>query len=55
MTHTLSKYLTELSMPEYGMLRFTPSMVAASAVYLARKMMASSPAWVHSLASLRRV
>ncbi len=46
MTHTLSKYLTELSMPEYTMLRFSPSTIAAAAVFLARKMTGKSPTWV---------
>ena len=45
-THTLSKYLTELSLPEYKMLRFVPSKIAASAVYLARTMTNKSPVWV---------
>jgi len=48
-THTLSKYLTELSLPEYKMLRFVPSMVAASAVYLARKMTNKTPIWNKTL------
>jgi cyclin B len=48
-THTLSKYLTELSMPEFAMLRFSPSTIAAAAVYLARKMTGKSPTWVREL------
>eukprot|EP01116_Phalansterium_solitarium_P012170 TRINITY_DN2820_c0_g2_i1.p1 TRINITY_DN2820_c0_g2~~TRINITY_DN2820_c0_g2_i1.p1 ORF type:complete len:419 (+),score=174.31 TRINITY_DN2820_c0_g2_i1:33-1259(+) len=36
--HTLSKYISELSLVEYGMLEFLPSHVAAAAVYIARKM-----------------
>lgn len=47
-THTLSKYLTELSIPEYSMLHFPPSMIAAAAVYLARKMTNKAPVWVSS-------
>lgn len=49
MTHTLSKYLTELSMPEYTMLRFSPSTIAAAAVFLARKMTGKSPTWNKTL------
>jgi len=48
-THTLSKYLTELSMPEYSILRFRPSQIAASAVYLARRMTGKTPAWTRTL------
>eukprot|EP01113_Clastostelium_recurvatum_P022611 TRINITY_DN2702_c1_g1_i5.p1 TRINITY_DN2702_c1_g1~~TRINITY_DN2702_c1_g1_i5.p1 ORF type:complete len:441 (+),score=116.67 TRINITY_DN2702_c1_g1_i5:161-1483(+) len=36
--HTLSKYLTELALPEYGMMKYRPSVIASAAVYLARKM-----------------
>ncbi len=45
-THTLSKYLTELTLPDYNMLSFPPSVIAASAVYLARLMMNKTPTWV---------
>lgn len=44
--HTLSKYLCELSLLDYGMLKYLPSLVAASAVYLARRMNGITPAWV---------
>eukprot|EP01116_Phalansterium_solitarium_P012168 TRINITY_DN2820_c0_g1_i4.p3 TRINITY_DN2820_c0_g1~~TRINITY_DN2820_c0_g1_i4.p3 ORF type:complete len:142 (+),score=59.68 TRINITY_DN2820_c0_g1_i4:302-727(+) len=36
--HTLSKYISELSLMEYSMLQFLPSQIAAAAVYIARKM-----------------
>ena len=45
-THTLSKYLLELTLPEYKMLHFLPSTIAAASVYLARRMTHQSPAWV---------
>lgn len=44
-THTLSKYLTELSCLDYNMLQFSDSMVAAAAVFLARRMRGISPTW----------
>eukprot|EP01132_Coremiostelium_polycephalum_P005347 gene5347-6669_t len=45
-THSLSKYLTELSMTEYKMLHYLPSMVAAASIYVARRMtMKSGPYW----------
>ena len=39
-THTLSKYLIELTMPDYRFLHYRPSNIAAAAVYLSRRMMA---------------
>ena len=45
-THTLCKYLIEMSLMTYSLLQFLPSMIAASSVYLARKMMDIEPAWV---------
>eukprot|EP01112_Ceratiomyxa_fruticulosa_P017809 TRINITY_DN5619_c0_g2_i2.p1 TRINITY_DN5619_c0_g2~~TRINITY_DN5619_c0_g2_i2.p1 ORF type:complete len:444 (+),score=85.70 TRINITY_DN5619_c0_g2_i2:342-1673(+) len=47
--HNLSKYLSELAQPEYTMLKFKPSMIAAAAVYLTRKMTASVPIWTATL------
>lgn len=44
-THTLSKYLIELALPEYSMLRFTASTIAAAAVYIARAMHNITPIW----------
>lgn len=32
----LANYLVELSLPEYNMLRYAPSLVAASATFLAK-------------------
>lgn len=37
-THTLAKYLCEMSVPEYGLVKYLPSTVAASALCLALKM-----------------
>lgn len=39
----LSCYLTERSLQEYGMLRFTPSQIAATAVLVARKSLNRHP------------
>lgn len=44
-THTLSKYLTELSCLDYSLLQFSDSKVAAAAVFLARRMRGISPTW----------
>lgn len=61
-THTLSKYLIELSLVDYNMLRFKPSTIAAAAVYIARAMHRITPYWNdtlehythHNVAQLRR-
>jgi transcription initiation factor TFIIIB Brf1 subunit/transcription initiation factor TFIIB len=45
--HTLSKYITELSLLEYKMLEYLPSQIAAAAVYISRKMCGISPLWVN--------
>lgn len=42
-THTLSKYLSELTLTEYSMLKFLPSQIAAASVYIARCMTGRSP------------
>jgi Cyclin, N-terminal domain/Cyclin, C-terminal domain len=47
--HTCCKYFLELSLPQYGMLSFKPSMVAAAAVYLGRKLAGKKPAWDDTL------
>mmetsp|Transcript_12551 Transcript_12551/g.50229 ORF Transcript_12551/g.50229 Transcript_12551/m.50229 type:complete len:358 (+) Transcript_12551:82-1155(+) len=44
-THTLAKYLTELSCLDYGMLKYTDSTIAAAAVFLARRMRRIVPFW----------
>ena len=45
----LSHYLVELPLIEYKMLKFTPSMVAAGAVYLAMKILKRENPWNHDL------
>ncbi|KYR02275.1 G2/M-specific cyclinB [Tieghemostelium lacteum] len=45
-THSLSKFLTELAMIEYKMIQYLPSMIAAAAIYVARRMtMKQGPYW----------
>jgi hypothetical protein len=41
-TKHLASYLSELSLPAYDMLKYTPSQVGAASVYLARKIMSST-------------
>lgn len=48
-THTLSKFLVELTLPEYEMLAFKPSTMAAAAVYVARAMRQLTPYWTPTL------
>ena len=49
-THTLSKYLCELSLMDPGLLyQYLPSVIAASSVMLARKMMSAVPSWDSTL------
>lgn len=47
-THALAKYITELSLLEYGMLKYLPSEIAAASVYLARKWTGKEP-WTSTL------
>lgn len=41
--HFLSNYLTELSLLDYNMLHFNPSVIAAAGVYLANVMLKRQP------------
>jgi cyclin A len=41
--HYLSNYLTELSLLDYSMLRFLPSVIAASGIYLANLLLKRTP------------
>ncbi|XP_025076789.1 G2/mitotic-specific cyclin-B-like isoform X2 [Pomacea canaliculata] len=47
--HTLAKYLMELTITEYDMVHYLPSHIAASALYLAMKILDGSP-WTDTLA-----
>ncbi|KAG1672700.1 hypothetical protein FOA52_005177 [Chlamydomonas sp. UWO 241] len=46
--HFLSNYLAELSLLDYGMLRFLPSVIAAAAIFLTNVML-RRPAWSANL------
>lgn len=48
-THTLSKYICELSVVAYDMIQFLPSHIAVAAVFLARRMKNISPNWCPNL------
>jgi hypothetical protein len=41
----LAKYMIELPLLEYAMLKYAPSLIAASAVFLAMKIFRKEPAW----------
>lgn len=45
-THTLAKYIIELSLVDYKLLKYLPSTIAAAAVYISRKMGGITPLWV---------
>ena len=47
--HTCCKYFIELALPQYSMVAFRPSVVAASAVYLGRKLAGKKPLWNETL------
>ena len=51
MTHTMAKFLMELSLMDYSMLHYLPSQVAASALSLAMRLYSSdtSSQWVSSI------
>jgi len=48
-TEMLTNYLVELAMPDAGMLKYQPSLLAATATYLALKTMKSRDAWSSTL------
>jgi len=48
-THTLCKYLIEVSLLDTRMLKFRRSLIAASSVYLARCMLDVQPLWTPTL------
>jgi hypothetical protein len=50
MLHTLCKYLIELSLLDVNLLKFPPSLISASAVYLGRAMVGkTAPLWTPTL------
>ena len=48
-TKQLAAFYTERCLQEYKMLKYLPSTVAASAVYIAQRAMGASPAWTPAL------
>jgi len=47
--HTLCKYLIEISLLDINLLKYTPSLIAAAAVYLGRAMAGKGPYWTPTL------
>jgi hypothetical protein len=47
--HTLCKFIVELALSEYSVVRYLPSVQAASAVYLSRRMAKIQPSWTVTL------
>jgi len=47
--HTLCKYLIELSLIDFNLLKFVPSLIAASSVYIGRAMVGKCPLWTPTL------
>ena len=45
-THTLAKYLMELTIVEYDLVHINPSEIAAASLYLAMKLICDTPEWV---------
>ncbi|XP_071964475.1 G2/mitotic-specific cyclin-B-like [Antedon mediterranea] len=43
--HTLAKYLMELTLPEYEMVQYNPSEIAAAALYLSMKLLDTDAKW----------
>ena len=54
-THTLAKYICELSLLHSEMIQFLPSEVAAASVFVARKMKDVSPLWNSNLRHYTRL
>ena len=51
-TEMLSRYILELSLVEYRMLKYRPSLIACSALYLASQLDRHYPPWSFTLSSL---
>lgn len=48
-TFMFARYLTELALVDYNMLRYTPRQVAAAAIYIALRLMKFNPPWNENL------
>ena len=53
-TELLANYLVELTLQEYKMLKYRPSIICASAIYLARKTRGRATPWVRAASTPRR-
>ena len=53
-TELLANYLVELTLQEYKMLKYRPSIICASAIYLARKTRGRAAPWVRAASTPRR-
>ena len=47
--HAYAAYLVELALPDYGMLKYSYSMLAAAAVFCAARALGASQPWSHAL------
>jgi len=50
----LLQYVLELSLPEYGMIRYSPSHMTAAATFLTNKLMKQHPSWPPQMVSCTR-
>ncbi|XP_072167554.1 G2/mitotic-specific cyclin-B-like [Diadema setosum] len=48
--HTLAKYLMELTLPEYDMVKYDPSEIAAAAIYLSMTLLDPDSRWCSKMA-----
>ena len=48
-TYMMARYLIELSLVEYGLIKYSPSHLAASAIYLAAKIFKKSNIWTDQM------
>ena len=51
-THTLAKYLMELTIVEYDLVNLNPSEIAAASLCLAMKLNCDTPEWVGLMHSI---
>jgi len=51
-THTLAKYLMELTIVEYDLVHISPSEIAAASLCLSMKLSCDSPEWVKTVSRI---
>jgi len=54
-THTLAKYLMELTTVEYDLVHISPSQIAAGSLCLAMKLNCETPEWVSTVRCIQCV